>query len=257
MAESSVNWDWGEVEDRTAADSTTWRFTTPGSQWRNGVTERRVRAMKEALDLLMPAVAQNLTVLEFQTVLKKACSSINDRPLGIKRSSTKEEGELLPITHNTLLLGRTSLQSHSLIDADDESKLVERVKFIEEVEENWWQIWFNQIFKDMFPRNKWKCKTANLKPGDICLKGYSATLGRDRYALCRVGEVYPDEEGLVRTVQVWSRPCDSREASLPYRNKKLVSEKMPVQRLVLVAREDKIINCNEDDEGKTGRDDEG
>ena len=61
------------------------------------------------------------------------------------------------------------------------------------------------------------------------MKGYDANLGKRRYVICRVGDVFPDQAGLVRTVEIWFRPRDSREPSLPYNNKNLVSEKISAE----------------------------
>ena len=87
------------------------------------------------------------------------------------------------------------------------------MKFVEEVEENWWTLWFSQVWENLFPRNKWKSPEKNLQVGDICLKGNLATLGKSRYVICCVTEVYPDDKNLVRTVKVASRPRDSKELS--------------------------------------------
>ena len=65
-------------------------------------------------------------------------NAMNDRPLGVQSSGENNEGEVLPISPNTLILGRSSKQPSSLIDADDENQLVRRVKFVEEVERSWW-----------------------------------------------------------------------------------------------------------------------
>ena len=193
--------------------------------------------MKEALDILIPAGGDALSFVEFVSVIKKVTNTINDRPLGVKKSGSLSDGEFLPITPNTLLLGRTSSQPVSLIDEEDEDRLTRRTKFVEECEKQWWSLWFHQVWSDLFPRNKWKTPSSNLKTGDICLKALSSTVGKRRYVLCRIGEVFPDKEGLVRTVEIWSRPRDVREPSLPYSNKALISERISVQRLVLVHRE--------------------
>ena len=150
------------------------------------------------------------------------------------------------MTPNSLLLGRSSLQPHSLVDSEDENRLVRRTKFVEEVENSWWRIWFVQCWKDLFPRNSWKVASENLRPGDICLKGYNSSLGPNRYVLCRVTKTFPDEDDLVRTVEVESRPRDSRERSLPYVSKDLVKEKMSVQRLVIICRKENIPDASED-----------
>ena len=233
-ADNPTTWDWSKVGDVTGRMGTTWRFAPAASQWRNGVAEARVKAMKDGLDLAMPAGAENLTIAEFRTVIVTVSSHINDRPLALKRSGSVTDGELLPITPNSLLLGRNSRQQPSLIDAEDESVLTKRTKFVEEVEQTWWRLWFSQCWENMFPRGKWKTPQDNLKEGDIVMKGYEANLGKRRYVLCRVLRVFPDEGGRVRTVEVGFRPKNSREKSLPYNPKDLVKERISVQRLVLL-----------------------
>ena len=206
------------------------------------MAEARVRAIKETFDILLPAGANGLNYAEFETVLRKACNIINDRPLAVKKSGNKKDGEILPISPNTLLLGRTSLQPPSLVDSEDGNKLTRRMKFIQEVEENWWSLWFSQVWQDLFPRQKWKDPANNLEIGDICLKGSIPTLGKAKYTLCRVTRTFPDENDLVRTVEVAARPRDSREPSLPYRNRDLFLEILPVQKLVLIARDHEIVD---------------
>ena len=187
--------------------------------------------------MVLPAGAQNFNVLEFQSFLKQACNSVNDRPLAIKSSGTKSDGALVPVTPNLLLLGRTSTSPPSqFIETDDNSKLTVRIKLVQEIESQFWQIWFAQIWDTLFPKNRWKEVKENLQEGDICLKGSIATLGKARYILCRVKKTFPDENGLVRTVKLEFRPKDSRDPTLPYVSKNLVEEKIAVQKLVLVCR---------------------
>ena len=52
--------------------------------------------------------------------------------------------------------------------------------------------------------------------------------------MSKVEKVETDDKGLVRTAWVLMRPRDSREKSLPYRSKKLISMKVGIQRLVLI-----------------------
>ena len=110
--------------------------------------------MKEALDFMMPAGAESLSFAEFEATIKKVANSINDRPLAVKSSSNTADGEVLPVTPNHLLLGRTSTQINNLVDVDDEDKLTRRTKFVEEVEKEWWKLWYCQVWHTLFPRNK-------------------------------------------------------------------------------------------------------
>ena len=54
---------------------------------------------------------------------------------------------------------------------------------------------------------------------------------KDDYCLAEVSEVYPDEEGLVRTCQVQYRKKNPKEALKVYKSKPLISEKVTVHRL--------------------------
>ena len=243
VAEKSENWNWQKIEESTAKQRTKWRFAPAASQWRNGMSESRVKAFKQSLDYLMPAGAQNLTTAEFYTLLKLCCNLINDRPLGVKRANNSLDGDIIPITPNHLLLGRSSKQPpDSYVEKNDENKLTRRMKFIHEIEEQWWNLWFHQIWQDLFPMNKWIEPRENLKPGDICLKGSTPSLKKGKYIVCRIKEAYPDEKGLVRTVLIQYRPQDSREKSLPYVSKDLKEERISVQRLVLIVRAKDIMS---------------
>ena len=70
--------------------------------------------------------------------------------------------------------------------------------------------------------------------GDICLLGWEAKLGKGQYRMCRVVEIEPDQNGLVRSVTVEFRPKDVRQKGLPYISKELVQDRVSVQRLVLL-----------------------
>ena len=195
--------------------------------------------------MIMPPGAHNLTTPEFETLIKKCTNIINDRPLGVRRVGSATDGEILPITPNHLLLGRTSLQPPaSFVPPGTEDRLSLRVQFVEELENLWWQIWFAQVFADLLPQGKWKEESYNLRPGDICLKAPFKQMGKGKYHICRVIEVHPDDTGLVRTVTISSRPHNTREKTLPYISKDLVTEKISVQRLVLLCSENDIITSS-------------
>ena len=151
--------------------------------------------------------------------------------------------KIVPITPNMLLLGRSSTEPpDTYVQPDDGHKLTRRMKFIHEVEEQWWRMWFCQIWHDLFPRNKWIQERENLEKGDVCLKGYSQSLKKGKYIICRVIETNPDEKGPVRTVKINFRPQSSKEKTLPYISRDLKEEIISVQRLVLICKAKDIQN---------------
>ena len=108
-AEDPSKWGWGDVESRTARQGTQWNFVPAGCQFRNGLCESRVKALKHTLKHVVDGSTVNekptVSYVELQVFLAKAANILNDRPLGI-RSLT--EDDLVPLTPNQLLLGRTS-----------------------------------------------------------------------------------------------------------------------------------------------------
>ena len=229
------DWDWGAVEEKTGREGTAWRFCPPGAQWRNGLAEQRVRAMKDTIDLVVPGGIENLNFAEFEAVLRRCCNIINNRPVGIRHHKPNTEGELLPLTPNLLLLGRTStgpLDTAAL--EEEEGRFTRRACYIAELESQWWELWYRQVFDSLFPLPAWKERKKNLQVGDICLLGGKENLGKGTYRLCRVTACLEDERGLVRTVEVEHRHRDSREKSLPYRSKDLVNTTVTAQNLVMI-----------------------
>ena len=80
--------------------------------------------------------------------------------------------------------------------------------------------------------------------GDVVMLNYKGNLVDD-YKLAKVTDVYPDEQGVVRTVQVSYRKRYKREPVEVYRSKPLVSEKVGVQRLTLLQPVDEDLPTGE------------
>ena len=186
------------------------------------------------MDHLFTSGAASLNFNEFRVLLSRCANIINDRPLGV-RHHNKAVNELVPITPNLLLLGRTSTSPLDTVQFDEGSdRYTHRAKFIDEVISLWWEMWYHQAFDSLFPLPKWKEQMPNLKSGDICMIKYERKVGKGDYRLCRVAEVHPDKKGLVRTVTVAFRPISSKEKSLPYLPKDLTKMKVGINRLVLI-----------------------
>ena len=58
--------------------------------------------------------------------------------------------------------------------------------------------------------------------------------------MCRIQDLVKDEKGLMRTAKVLMRPRYSREKTLPYASKKLVTLEVRVQRLAMLCPVDEI-----------------
>ena len=174
-----------------------------------------------------------MTYDELVTLLARITSAINSRPLGLSSTSNtdQQEDNLVPLTPNHMLLGRSSPETPPM-EYSDSDKFCQRVAFVAAVEKEWWDRWKKFVFPTMFPLRKWKQEKDNLIVGDVVLLTFSGKV-KDSYTLARVTEVHPDEKNLVRRVTVKFRRKNSQED--PNVCKSKMEEKVvAVQRLVLL-----------------------
>ena len=206
-AQDPKHWDWDEVEATGARGGTDWRFVPPGAQFRNGLAERRVAALKSTLNhLLANTIMEEKPTLhyaELQTLLSRAASIVNDRPIGL-RSLT--EDELVPLTVNQLLLGRTATVEPAQVEVDPEG-YVAADQYLRELMTVWWKLWRQRALPHLLPYYKWEQarRHRNLQPGDVCMLLYESKVVGS-YRLCRVTAVTPSDDECVRTVTVGYLP---------------------------------------------------
>ena len=233
--ESPESWDWARITSENK--TTSWEFVPIGSQHRNGLPEATVKVLKNSLaHALHPGVI--LDYGEFITLLARISYSINQRPLGLGHisQSSMQEDNMMPLTPNMMLLGRTSNESPPMEYNEDE-RFCARLNYVATVETEWWKKWVKEVMPTLLPYTKWKKEQKNLKPGDVVLMRYEGNV-KDDYKLAMVEMVHPDEKGLVRTVTVKFRKKNMRESKLVCNSKALIREKVAVQRLHFLASTD-------------------
>ena len=225
--ESPKGWEWEKIQAKAARGGTEWVFVPAGCQWRNGLAESRVKALKSTLAHIMVSsligIKPTLSYAELSVVLARAASIVNDRPIGV-RALTEED--IVPITPNQLLLGRTSTRSREVEEEDLSENGGRSGRYQEELLTTWWKLWRVQVFPHLVPYPSYKAakRSSNLKVGDVCLLSYAGKI-RGTFKLCRVIKVWEDEGGVVRTVEV----------KFKTKGKETMEElKVGVQRLVLI-----------------------
>ena len=231
------NIKWSEVQAKTAGAGITWKIAPPGSQNRDGRTERAIACLKKTMKHLY--VSRDLNLLEFDTLLRKAANCLNDRPLSVYDVNDGEPG-LAPLTPNLMLQNFRAPSALEALDKYEEctDKLVVRNKYCQAQFESWWSHWYRAVFQNLIPYRRWKQEAKNLKVDDVCLLMYKGRIPPAVYRMCRVVEVFPDDEGLVRTVRVALVSRDQRMRILPHNTGSLVYMKVAVQRLVLIYSKD-------------------
>ena len=88
--------------------------------------------------------------------------------------------------------------------------------YVQAVYTNWWDTWFKLVFPLLMPTTKWKEEEKYMKAGDICLINFPG-IRKDCYKLCKIVDLLPDVNGLVRTVKIQHRRADKRHEIREYR----------------------------------------
>ena len=257
--EDPKNWQWKNIESATSSLGTRWKFVPPGCQWQNGLAESRIKIYKQTFRrCVVGTINGNKSYLsygEMQSLLADMMDRINNRPIGLK-SLTKHD--LVPLTPNCLLLGRTSTVVSTPADIDySKEDYPKRLKYCEELLQFWRREFDAQVFYNLLPYQRFKDtkRHRNLQVGDVCLLAYSGKIG-EHVRYCRVDEVHPDEDGVVRNVTVSLRSRDAREKLMIYRSRKPLKMLVGVKRLVLICPNEEIDSCERDDSNETPGDDE-
>ena len=91
---------------------------------------------------------------------------VNSRPLMFAAGADPlSEG---PITPLHLLMGRATLRT-PLSKTDEKPSLQKRLRFIEELKEQFWSKWTAQVLPKLVPSQKWHFSKRNVQIGDIVL----------------------------------------------------------------------------------------
>ncbi len=171
-------------------------FHPADSPHRNGAAEAAVRVLKRALSSV--GKEENLTALEFQTLLYLAANLSNERPIGARAQVQDETVEV--ITPNSLLLGRAGPNGDSR-GFEYPIYPVVRLRAIQIEVDKFWKRWSQLAGPGLYIRQKWHAPARNVAAGDLVWLADQNAL-RGQFRLGRVVEVCPDVKGVVRDVRV-------------------------------------------------------
>eukprot|EP00057_Strongylocentrotus_purpuratus_P017851 XP_011672325.1 PREDICTED: uncharacterized protein LOC105442158 [Strongylocentrotus purpuratus] len=171
-----------------------------------------------------------LTDSALRTLFYEAMAIVNSRPLTV--TNMNDPSADAPLTPNHLLtLKRTvPLPPPGQFVKEDvyTRKAWRRVQFLLE---QFWSRWRKEYLLGLQRRQKWTMPRRNLQVGDIVLLTDDEA-PRMKWPIAMVAEATPDEDGLVRRVQVRVGTKDLDNKGRP--NKKLAEYWRPVQKLVLL-----------------------
>ena len=209
LANVQNGWSDAELVRFGASHGLEWKFTMAASHHQAGAVEIMIKICKGIMRSLMKAIGTSVLFLnELFTLMKEVANLANERPIGLKPNSQSDSQYLSP---NCLLLGRCSerinsgpFQNKANFDHDPKD---DRTRFIlvQKITDQFWKTWTDLYFPTLLRRQKWHHKERDMKIDDVCVMKDSNTM-RGEWRLCRVIEVYPDKEGVVRNVKVIAAP---------------------------------------------------
>lgn len=189
-----------QVEYWSTQKNIEWRFTPARSPHVGGLWEAAVGAMKRILCKTLG----NLT-LEFEdltTIIAEAEAVLNSRPL--VPQDTPADDAVEPLTPGHFLIGAPLAALPFQPDTHTRLNLLKRWNLVQRLQYEIWHRWKSEYLPQQQQRNQWKRPNLTFQVGDIVLIKDIDSFQRV-WPVGRITAVYPGPDGLIRTVDVWSR----------------------------------------------------
>ena len=181
-----------------------WRHQTPHSPWMEGHFERLVHTIKTSLSAAIARKIYNKE--EFTTIVKEVESIVNMHPLTYQSTESCDQ----PLTPSQLLCGRNISIMPPLLqpdtdDLDNESReLRHQYYLISNALDKFRRRWFSEYLTSLREKHLTLCSRSpmhHLKPGSLVMVKHE-NLHRYDWPLGKVLRVFPDPQGIIRTVEV-------------------------------------------------------
>ena len=171
-----------------------WKFITERSPFRGGFYERLNLSLKVPLKKILGKAM--VSYVELYTIVTDIECSINQRPLTHQSLHPSDPPALTP-AH--LALGRPLTHFPPLNQKECSPGV--RYKYLERLLQHFWKRWAKEYLPKLQVRTKWKQSIPPLGVNDVVLIS-EENMPRRTWPLGRVVEVFPSQDGLVRTVRV-------------------------------------------------------
>ena len=215
----------------------TWSFNPPHSSHFGGVWERKIGAIRRALEATLLQHHQDGRALnrdELATLFHEAAAIVNSTPLWEVGGPTDPQ----PLNPAMLLTQRSSsVQQDTPADQDvqDASNHYgkRRWRYVQQLANEFWERWRTSYLGYLSGRKKWLTPQRDLQPGDVVLMRDKA-VPRLQWPMGRVVNVTPSHDGLVRTAEVLTSSRVDTKSSRSCVDVKKRSYTRPVHELVLL-----------------------
>lgn len=184
------------LQEELRAQNIRWEFNPPASPHMGGLFEA---AVKSAKNLLKREIGETiLTFEELSTIFSKIESVLNSRPLV---PLTEDPNDLDILTPGHFLIGQPLLALPEPNWKDIKLSRLSRFQVIQKMYQSIWSRWHREYLSLLQVRNKWYCKSENLRLNDLVLiiDENSVPLHWKRG---RVIELYKGKDSIVRSVKL-------------------------------------------------------
>ena len=185
-----------------------WKFQTPRAPWKGGHFERLISTVKASL--VVSLRNKTLNEEEFRTAVAECQAVVNSRPLTYVSNDVNDE----PLTPSHLLRG-TLLETLPLtfndVNEEEDDDVGRRLRhqhyLLTQALQRFRQRWRDEYLTALRQRHYNGCihrPLHHLREGELVLLQYPGST-RYEWPLAKIVEIYPDQEGVIRTVKVSCR----------------------------------------------------
>ena len=185
-----------------------WKFIPPRSPWMGGFYERLVGVVKRTLKLSL--FRRHVTEDELHTLLAEVEQKVNNRPLTYIEDDINNP---VPLTPAHLIYGRRLESFPSVITCDTEDpsyaehdELNQLYNYHNKILSHWEKVWSKEYIaslREKFYGASPAEQSYSPSVGDVII--ISSEGNRAKWPLGRITKLYPDEHGIVRTVEVYTK----------------------------------------------------
>ncbi len=182
------DWEWVD-----------WDFNPALASHMGGVWERQIRTVRSVLSSLLAEHSVRLNDESLRTLLVEVEAIVNSRPLS---TETLLDDTVEPLCPSSLLTMKTKvvLPPPGVFQRTD-VYCRKRWRAVQYLANEFWTRWRKEYLMGLQERQKWNTARPNLEVGDVVLL-VDEDVKRNKWPMGRIREVFPSEDGLVRTVSV-------------------------------------------------------
>ena len=180
-----------------------WEKNPPESSHMGGVWERQIRTVRSVLSSLLKDIPGRLDDESLRTLFTEVEAIVNSRPLAVDNLNDETADPLTP-NHLLTMKSKVVLPPPGVFQQAD-VYCRKRWRAVQHMANEFWQRFAKEYVRASQVRPKWNSVRRNISVDDIVLV-LDKNLPRNRWSKGRVVEVFPSDDGLVRSVNVKTGP---------------------------------------------------